>query len=153
MPPLQSKDFTFLRGGKPLDMTLPWRLLGLPRNAKLELEPVARPGSSSSSGGVGATAQVVVAIPGAGRVPVTPKLATTVASVLRGLEALGHFPEGVPVSGCQVVYLRRSVSGAQLESTSLSGKSSAMSAAESLVLQTDFGGLAASLSQAMQAAL
>jgi hypothetical protein len=99
-----------------VDMTLPWRLLGLPRNVKLDLESLG----SLVRAPVG-TAQVAVAIPGASRVTVSPKLSTSIASVLRSLEALGHLPDGTDIGGCQVVYLRRSVAPAELESVSLQG--------------------------------
>ncbi|KAA0152584.1 hypothetical protein FNF29_03811 [Cafeteria roenbergensis] len=114
-------EYELRRGAKALDSSLPWRLLRLPNNSSLELVRTRKSGAAGASAPRGGTAKLAVSLPSGSRVIVEPSIDATLADVLRGLDALGHFPAGADLAGASCLVVRRSVPPEALATTSLRG--------------------------------
>ncbi|KAA0161693.1 hypothetical protein FNF31_03636 [Cafeteria roenbergensis] len=114
-------EYELRRGAKALDSSLPWRLLRLPNNCSLELVRTRKSGAAGASAPRGGTAKLAVSLPSGSRVIVEPSIDATLADVLRGLDALGHFPAGADLAGASCLVVRRSVPPEALATTSLRG--------------------------------
>ena len=121
LPP-QPAEYELCRGAKALDSSLPWRLLRLPNNCSLELVRTRKSGAAGASAPRGGTAKLAVSLPSGSRVIVEPSIDATLADVLRGLDALGHFPAGADLAGASCLVVRRSVPPEALATTSLRGE-------------------------------
>jgi hypothetical protein len=111
----QPAEFHLQNSGKALDDSLPWRLQRLPSGVSLKLCRKAKRSLSST-----ATARVMLSLPGGHSVRAEPSLTVTLSGLLQGLSAMGTLPGDV--SEASIVVLRRSLSPAELRTTSLAGE-------------------------------
>lgn len=114
---LDSSRFGLEKDGKALDLSLPLRFSGLPNNCVVDL--------AERAVSAGALVRIALQTPGGQRLQAVVSPSTTLADVLRtfvadgSLAADGPTLESTAFTGCTVVYMRSSVSGAALRDTSL----------------------------------
>jgi hypothetical protein len=145
LPPpslLQANKYTLMNGKAAVDLSLPYRLSGLAANAVLDLVPRAEGSATSGevrvamsfSGGVPAPSSMGAAGgegggggAGGGRATLTVSAGSSLADVLVLSAQAAGLALDVPAlassafGGCSVVYMRTSVSGAALATTTLAG--------------------------------